>query len=314
VKPPIGFVLVTHAHSAQIQFLCEQLTARFDHPPIAIHHDFSQTPLNVGAFPANVSFVKDWLNTRWGSYEVVEGEMRALRMLYRESDPDWFVVLSSADYPIKSAQFILDDLYGHSFDAYVENRRIDYCRLQVSSEGFGDHNFTDPAWVTLAFERYMAIGFGFYKIATRFKWKRKAVYLRSPFFIRRLTPFDGTLRCYAGDHWVTGSRKAANALLEESDTNRRLIEHFRKRPHPDEGLLQTMLCNVPDLRVSADNKRYADWRGCKNHPRILTEDEFPALLASEDHFARKFLLDPDAMRKLNDLVDRRSSNLVLKSD
>jgi hypothetical protein len=314
VKPPIGFVLVTHANAAQIQFLCEQLTTRFDRPPIVIHHDFNQTPLNVGEFSANVSFVPDWLKTRWGGFEVVEGELRALRLLYAKSDPDWFVVLSGADYPIKSAQFILEDLYGHNFDAYVDNRRIDYRRLPVPSEGFGDDHFIDPAWRTLAFERYMAIGLGFYRIATRFNWKRKAVYLRSPLFVERLTPFDGTLQCYAGDHWVTGSRKAANALLERNDSNQRLIKHFSRRPHPDEGLFQSILCNVPGMRISSDNKRYADWRDCKNHPRILTENEFPALLASEDHFARKFELGPDALRKLNDLVDRRSGNLVLNSD
>jgi hypothetical protein len=309
VKPPIGFVLVTHNNPDQTRFLCEQLTDRFDRPPIVIHHDFSQTPLNTSAFPANVAFVSEWIKTSWGGYSVITAQLRALRLLYRNSNPDWFVVLSGADYPINTADFILSDLYGNGFDAHLDNRRIQYCRLPIPPEGFGDQNFVDPRWVTLAFERYMAIGFGFYKIATRLKWKRKAFYLRSNFFIKRLTPFDGSLDCYAGDHWLTGNRKVAEILLEDSDTNARLSAHFRKRPNADEGYLQTVLCNAPGLNISPDNKRFTDWRGCTNHPRPLTEAEFPAILESTDHFGRKFVFNPEALRKLDDLVDHKARSM-----
>lgn len=306
MKPPIGFVLVTHNNPDQTQFLCEQLTARFDRPPIVIHHDFSQTPLDPALFPANVTFVQEWLRTTWGGYSVVDAQLRALRILYKKHSPDWFVVLSGADYPINSPDFILGDLYGHDFDAYLDHRRIHYCRLPIPPEGFDDQNFISPAWVTLAFERYMAIGFGFFKLANFFKWKKKAIYLRSNFFIRRLTPFDGTLECHAGDHWLTGNRKVADTLLDDSEVNRKLIAHFRRRPNPDEGFHQTVLCNAPGLKISPDNKRFADWRGCTNHPRPLTEAEFPAILASNDHFARKFLFNPEALRKLNDSVDQKA--------
>jgi hypothetical protein len=305
MNPPIGFVLITHNNPEQILFLCEQLTARFDRPPIVIHHDFHQTPLNTAIFPANVTFVPDWLQTNWGGFAVVDGQLRALRILYKNSNPDWFVVLSGADYPINSSDFILRDLYGHDCDAYLDHRRIQFCRLPIPPGGWGVENFIHPSWVTLAFERYMAIGFGFYKLATRMNWRTKALYLRSDFLIKRLTPFDGSLHCYAGDHWLTGSRSAANALLEDNDINRRLTAHYRKRPNPDEAFHHTVLCNDPSLRVSTDNKRYADWEGCTNHPRTLTESDFPRLLASTDHFARKFAFHPEALLVLNRMIDEK---------
>ena len=164
-------------------------------------------------------------------------------------------------------------------------------------------NYIHPAWITLAFERYMAIGFGFYKIAKRFKWKRRAVYMRSNFLIEKFTPFHGSVRCYAGDHWLTGNRRTASAMLASNAVNTRLIEHFSRRPVPDEGLFQSLICNAPDLKISQDNKRFTDWKGCTNHPRLLTEAEFPALLSSSDYFPRKFAFDPEALLRLNNLVD-----------
>ena len=306
MKPPIGFVLTTHNNPDQARFLCERLTTAFDRPPIVVHHDFGQTPLKTTDFPSNVSFVENWVQTRWGSYSIIESELLALDLLYRNHDPDWFVSLSGADYPIKSAAYILDDLYNGAFDAYLDNRKIHYSRVPIPPEGFGDQNYISPAWITLAFERYMAIGFGFYKIATRLKWKRKAIYLRSNFFIKRFTPFDGTIDCYGGDYWLTGNRKVAHALLDDTPLKRKVLPHFKRRPVPDEGFHQTMLCNVPELRISPDNRRYTDWRGCTNHPNTLTEEHFSAVVASTDHFGRKFAFKPEALRQLDELVDRET--------
>jgi hypothetical protein len=304
VKPPIGFVLATHANPAQILFLCEQLNSRFDHPPISIHHDFGQTPLNTAEFPANVSFVQDWLKTGWGRSSFALGEKRAIRDLYKTADPDWFVNLSGADFPIRPARSILEELYSGPFDAYLDHRRIALSRVPFPPEGLGAASFSHPAWITLAFERYMAIGFGFYKLATRLGWKKKAIYLRSSFLIRHFTPFDGTLQCYAGDHWFVANRKSAHALLDDSETNRKLTEHFIRRPNSDEAIFHSMLGNTPGLRLSPKSKRYSDWTGCWSHPRTLTEADFPALLASGDYFARKFDFNPELLHKLNQAVDQ----------
>lgn len=299
MNPPLGFVLLTHQNPSQILFLCEQLTSLFDGAPIVVHHDFGKCRLNIELFPRNVSFVAEWMHTRWGGWGVVAGQLKATRQLYARYNPDWFVVLSESDFPIKPASYVLENLYQGEFDCYLHHRRIGCCRLPVPPQGFGTDNFTHPAWERLAFERYVAIGFGFYKLATRMNWKTKAIYLRQPFFIRRFTPFDGSFSCYAGDYWLTGNRSTAEVLLEETERRQRLINHFSHRPNPDEGFLQTFLCNVPELRISPDNKRYADWTGQVNHPRTLTRADFPGLLASPAHFARKFHFDPESLYRLS---------------
>jgi hypothetical protein len=299
LNPSIGFVLLTHQNPSQILFLCQQLTRLFDGAPIVIHHDFSKCDVNTELFPKNVSFVEDWETTRWGGWGVVGGQLKATRQLYSRHNPDWFVVLSASDFPVKSASYILEDLYGGGFDAYLYHRPIGPCRLPLPPEGFGEENFAHPAWERLAFERYVAIGFGFYKLATRLRWRKKAVYLRQRFFIERFTPFNGSIGSFAGDFWLTGNRATAEAMLDDSALNRRLIDHFRRRPNPDEGFPHTLLCNVPGLKISADNKRFTDWAGQVNHPRTLTRDDFPRLRSSSAHFARKFAFDPEALLELS---------------
>lgn len=299
MNPAIGFVLLTHENPEQVLFLCQHLTWLFDSAPIVVHHDFSKCALNTALFPKNVSFVEDWLNTRWGGWGVVGGELKATRQLYQRHNPDWFVVLSGADFPIKPAAYTLNSLYGGDFDGYLYHRPIGHCMLPLPTEGFGAENFAHPAWERLAFERYVAIGFGFYKLATRLKWQTKAIYLRQEFLIERFTPFDGSIRCFAGDFWLTGNRTTAEALLEESPLNSKLVKHFQRRPNPDEGFPHTVLCNRPELRISTDNKRFTDWTGQVNHPRTLTHADFPHLLSCSAHFARKFAFDPESLGSLS---------------
>lgn len=230
------------------------------------------------------------------------GQLKATRQLYARHNPDWFVVLSGADFPVKPASFILEDLYRGRFDAYLYHRPIGPCYLPLPPEGFGEENFVHPAWERLAFERYVAIGFGFYKLATRLRWRTKALYLRQRFLIERFTPFDGTVQCYAGDYWLTGNRATAEALLEDSEQNRRLIDHFQRRPNPDEGFPHTLLGNT-DLRISTDNRRFTDWTGQINHPRTLTVADFPRIRESSAHFARKFAFEPEELLELSLSLD-----------
>jgi len=91
----------------------------------------------------------------------------------------------------------------------------------------------------------------------------------------------------------------AETLIEESPLNLKLIRHFQRRPNPDEGFPHTVLCNRPELRISTDNKRFADWAGQVNPPRTLTQADFPHLLSSPAHFARKFAFDPDSLARLS---------------
>ena len=306
MKPPIGFVLITYNVPEQTLFLCERLNAMFGDPPIVIHHDFSKTPLNTAIFPRNVQFIEQWVRTGWGTLAVIDAQLLALRRLYETSDPDWFVHLSSTDYPIQTADFILRDLYENDFDVYIDSRRIEDLGIPFLNEGLGELAFQHPRYPQCAFNRYVAIPLISPKLAKRLRTPNEKWCLKSKFLIRKFTPFGDSLHCYAGDAWLTGNRRFANLLLEQTPMWKTLHRHYRSRSVPEESFQHTLLGNSPGFKVSDDNKRYSDWRGCYAHPRTLGRDDFSRLLHSTHHFARKFVFDPEMLRDLDQAIVKKS--------
>ena len=308
MKPPIGFALVTHTAPAQVLRLCHRLNQMFGAPPIAVHHDFGKAALNTSHFPANVRFVQSWVNSGWGTMGVVDALMSALRLLYSPhedgwGDPDWFVSLSGADYPIQTADFILRELREASVDGFLDSREIyDSKTPYTSLRPGGDFPFTQPAYLQLAFRRYMAVPCLPYKLARRWDVPAERYCLTSPWLVRRLTPFHGGLRCYAGDAWMTMRRNVAHLLLGNSPLWQTLYRHFASRPSPEEAIYHTFLRNTPGIQLGADNLRYTDWRGQHAHPRTLDRNDIPLLLRSRKHFARKMPDDASFPQFLDESV------------
>lgn len=300
--PTIGFVLNTHADVRQTLLLCKRLSAMFGDPPIALHHDFSQTALNKAMFPANVRFIERWLQTSWGSIAVVDAVAEAIRLLYEFADPDWFVSLSATDYPIQTAETILRELAASRVDLYLDSRRIFDPGGAFVNEKLGAESFRHPRFQQFAHRRYVAIPLLSGKAARRLRTPVEKWCLRSEALSKRLTPFDGTVECYAGDAWFTANRRTARFLLEETPLRHRLRRHYASRSVPEESFWHTMIGNEPSLRSSMDNKRFTDWTNCYAHPRTLGRDDFAALLASSHHFARKMKFDPEMLRDLDEAV------------
>ena len=99
----------------------------FNYPVIVCHHDFSKCDLSVDTLSKNVFLVRPHIQTEWANFSLVEAPIQALKLMYEVPEPpDWFVLLSGADYPIKTARQILDDLASSSFDAYIQYEQITY--------------------------------------------------------------------------------------------------------------------------------------------------------------------------------------------
>ena len=306
MKPTIGFVLVTHQNPDQILFLCSRLSSLFGDPPIAIHHDFSQNPLDRAQFPANIRFVDRTVRTGWGVMGVVDALLAALRLLYKSDDgwgdPDWFVSLSSADYPIQTAATILNQLEASPFDGYLDSREIyDYGGTFLDQK-LREFPFQQPRYHQFAFNRYVAIPLLPLKFARRMSIPIERYCIHSPWVTTRLTPFRDGVKCFGGDAWMTLRRKLAHILLDETPLWRTLHRHYRSRSVPEESFYHTLLGNTPGLNLSPDNLRYTDWKGCYAHPRTLNQGDIPRLLASTHHFARKFPFDPNLLGELDSAV------------
>ncbi|MDE2403597.1 MAG: hypothetical protein KGM17_02640 [Sphingomonadales bacterium] len=302
----LGFVILSHENPQQLARLVAALNRVYGNPPIACHHDTTQSPLDPGAFPANVAFVTPAIRTSWGKFSVVRATLAALEILYDRADPDWFVLLSAADYPVARAEEVHAALAASGADALLDYRPIG-ADAAAAARLFGPinpaltHFETSPnremlrgrytgAQLWLPMLRHDGPGgarLGRHTITLPFE---------SPGH-----PFSEDYRCHYGDHWFSGSRKAAQALLVPNDRDLRLRRYLRWRASADECYYQSVLCNRPDLTLQRDNRRYAQWNGGGAHPAVLGAADLDAMLASGAHFARKFRHAHPVL----DLIDER---------
>lgn len=288
-RPPIGFVILSHRAPDQLHRLVGTLGRLYDDPPIVCHHDFGQTPLDRDRFPSNIRFVEDWTATGWGKWSVVEAFLRALRLLYADGGPEWFVLLSGADYPSRPAADVIADLRDSGCDAFIDVHQIDCTPAAATLTGT-----LNPMLVHLDREESMAQKWRFYLarqvwlpiLRRRPRWRLGRWTIRLQ--IAQPGPFTHGFGLWWGEHWFAANSRAACVLLHPTPKHLALQRHLRWRAFPDEAYYQTVLCNAPGITINRDNRRFTEWNGGGAHPMTLGSDEIDRVLASSAHFARKF--------------------------
>jgi len=264
----IGFVLITHSKPEQIRRLIDRLNTMFDRPPIVCHHDFGQCDLPVEAFLGNVSFVRPSLPSGWGVFSVVEATVRAIRQMYEvPGSPDWFVLLSGADYPIKPAAQVRRELAAGSYDAYIEDIpiRADHFktgrgRAIARREATLMEGMFLADWQRLCYDRFCAK-------RLRLRPTCRVLTLKHPLLTRPFLPFSARFRCYAGSQWFCANHRAAEYILHYHATRPALASHYKRFWFSEESYFQCILVNAPDIKVSNNNYRYTDWPLGGAHPK-----------------------------------------------
>ena len=281
MDPTIGFILITHQKPHQIMRLVRRLNSTFGKPSIVCHHDFSKCALPLSSFPENVLFVRPHLETGWATFSVVEATVRALRQMYGSpSSPDWVVLLSGADYPIKPSAKVLRDLSAGSYDAHIHFESI-------------RANVVERDWQRIAFNRYCTRNFTYPSLTKRMRRTKRTVCLKHPLLTWPFLPFSKNLRCFAGGQWFATNRRAADYIISFHSSNPGLAAHYSKLKFSEESYFQTILANAEGLRLNNSDWRYTDWSAGGPHPKTLLLEDLPNLLASPAHFARKFDIDLD---------------------
>ena len=244
----IGFAILSHLELTQLRRLIDALDRTYNRPPIIIHHDFYQSAGDISQFKGKASFVKPSIRTKWADISLVHASLSALRMLYENYDPEWFVLLSATDYPIMPGQKVIKELQEGAFDLYMDYQlaeRYPSASFQPVKSRMGS---SEPEWRRKAYDRYVAKTIMFPPLIVR-EQSRRPILIRSNLLLRPFLPYSKTWKCYAGDHWLTGSRKVAAVLLSETSNGRRTLKHLSHRFAPDESFYQTLLANQTDLRI-----------------------------------------------------------------
>jgi hypothetical protein len=239
--------------------------------------------------------VEDRLKSEWGGWSHLRLIVSCLREAVARHDPDWVLVLSGQDYPLRPLADIEADLDASPADARLGAVR----QVETQRPAAGDDEF------------YLRCRYRHYARPRVFPSSlprpiRPLVYARElpPLLgVRRIDP--APLAYFASADWLTLGRAGIGAVLTASE-NRRLTRHFRRVAVPSESFFASVLLADPSLIVERDNRRFSPFAGGAAHPDTLTSDDYDRLLASGADFARKFdtARDPHVL----DLLDehRRS--------
>jgi hypothetical protein len=288
-QPLLGFAILTHKQPAQLLRLTRKLFEMFDNPPVSIHHDFSQCELNRKAFYQNVQFVTPSIETHWGDWSSAEAALLSIKNLYERKDsPEWMVLLSGSDYPIKKADQVREFYKNTSYDAFTSSKKLTDDALYTKREyyWFARYNWPKITYPSL---------FHIVKSVKKRKIAKEPIVLKEKWAQKYLTPFSRNYPCYGGSFWFSANRKAVNELLHTFKNNKKLCTYYKDVSIPDESFFVTVLNNAKGLNVYNYNYRFTDWaKNTGPHPKQLRLSDLPALLRAEEHFARKIDMVTDS--------------------
>ena len=287
----VAYLVLSHRNPEQVLRLVRALR-QGPAAEVLVRHDQRRSPLS----PADVEAtgarpVEDGIEVEWAAWSHVEVMLAGLRRAAR-LEPDWTLVLSGQDYPLRPMTEIEAGLAASEADAMLGSvREIETRRPRVDDEFF------------------LRVAYRHYRRPQGLPHLPRL--LRPLVYVRDLPPLVGVrrlrrpgLRLYSSADWLTLGRRGLESVLAAGN-DRTLLRAFRRVAVPSESFFASVLLNDPRLRIERDLRRFLAFaRPGLPHPETLTSADLDTALASGADFARKFDIAVDS--RALDLLDERN--------
>lgn len=296
----LAILVVSHRNPAQVVRLVRTLREG-PGAEVVVRHDQRHSRLDAAAVEqAGGRLLRDGLNVEWAGWSQLQMLLAALERVAAELEPDWLMVLSGQDYPLRPLALVEERLAIAGHDAYLGHPwQLDTRALPPPP--------AEEFFLRYAYFHLPAPGLPWFP-----RTLRRVVYLRERprrLGIRRLRlPFRDDLRCWVSGDWPTLNRRALAAALRAAREERRLMRAYSRSVAPAESFFATALMSDPALKVSGDDRRYVRFQPGAPSPDVLTSPDLDVLEASGADFARKFDAEVDAriLDRLDELRRSRS--------
>lgn len=208
--------------------------------------------------------------------------LHAAAILLRKSkDWDWFINLSGTDYPLVTQ----DDLL----------HVLSYLPRDLN---FLDHT-SDLSWKEYQRARPIIIDPGLYMS------KKSDI-----FWATQRRPVPSAFKLFTGSAWVILTRSFIEYCIVGWDNLPRImLMYYTNFVSSPEGYFHTIICNTKEFRNTTVNfdMHYLKWDNPpKQHPLLLSLDNFKEMNDSGAPFARKFAMDDPVLDKIdNELLGRK---------
>jgi Core-2/I-Branching enzyme len=304
--PRVAYVILCHHKAPQVLRLSETIRRLSPRARVVIRHNQPSGYIDAGqAASAGADLLVSGIATRWGGWSLVAATLEAFSEARRRHDPDWVVLISGQDYPIRRLDAWEAELGRGDCDAVLPAERL----------GEGHAGLRPRADRDMLVMRYTHRWCRLPQLglvprlprvlvrAVRAVWYRYLFHLQGLLVLnelprgqgwmlglrRRRVPWTTERASYKGEQWVALSRRALDAALdgEGAETWQR---YFATTLVPDESYFQTLLINDPDIRVRRQRVSWLRWEEdvTKPHPVTIDRAILDEALAAGTPFARKF--------------------------
>ena len=274
VNPAIG--IVAHKFDKNLEILIETLIKEFD---IFIHFDKKNEKLNKikivnikNNYKDKIFFVEN-VPVFWGGFSQIEAEYNIISAVYKVRNKyTHFLLISGADFPIKSNNYIKSYLQKHRGYNFIEINQ-----LPVSGWGFnGGLDRIQHYWATNFNNRNLTKLSG-----------RVTNTLQQALKFKRQLPLE---KYYGGSNWVNLTIESLEYIVRYCQEYPQFLKSFRHTRAADEIWIQTVLKTNDINKIVNDCLRYTDW-SVLPAPKVLGLEDYNNIIKSNALFARKMNSD-----------------------
>ncbi|GAB3880244.1 core-2/I-branching beta-1,6-N-acetylglucosaminyltransferase family protein [Terrabacter terrigena] len=306
---PAAYVVLSHTEPEQVTRLVEAVLASSPAASVLVTHDARRHPAPVIG-DERVRVVSHGRPTDWGSWELVEVTLEAMRAARDAVDPDLVVLVSGQCYPVRPLAAWEDELRAAG-GWQGTARPLDYTPAWGARYGRGDDELTryTYAWFRTRpldgpVRRDTSLGRVARALAHRVEPvaalrlvdRGRGVHVG----VRRRMPAPAA-RIHLGSQWLAVDRQRLELVLQGLAPGAALRSVYERSVIADESALQTVLANAAPPAV-ARPVSYSVWLPEADTTRTFTLDDLAEIRASGSPFCRKVHSERSAT--LMDALDR----------
>lgn len=249
---------------------------------ILVHVDKRVSLEDFISIKDNVTFLDNRIAVRWGGFDQIIADIELLKAADAAGPYDYVFMMSGECMPIQDNDSIIKFLEinrGKEF-IYADKKSQD---INVRLKYRYPHYYSDK-------NRNICLS-AFIVLCDKIPWFHRNPFLKKNPYFNMLPPL------YKGGNWFTISGQCNKYILDYIISNPNYLIAFKESHCGDEIFFHTLVYNSEfRCKIYEDNTsdiptsnqlRYIDWKKGPDFPRILTQEDYPAIKESRCLIARK---------------------------